>query len=191
MTGFHLVVRAPEIATGDLKALARLCSVRASGASPAGLPHRRGRSGVAQAVAAIAKRANLDWGFVPEGRRLADFGLLAVDMDSTVITIECIDEIADYAGRKSEVAAVTQAAMRGEIDWPEACGGVEALAGLPESVLERVWRKSSASRPAPKPSSRPRGAPASRPCSSPAASPISPIAFANGWGSTRPGRTSW
>jgi len=143
MTGFHLVVQAPEIATGDLKALARLCSgtgirrltgeaYRIEGADPASR----------EAVAAHCEAANLDWGFVPEGRRLADFGLLAVDMDSTVITIECIDEIADYAGRKTEVAAVTQAAMRGEIDWPESLRRrVEALAGLPESVLERVWRE--------------------------------------------------
>ena len=143
MTGFHLVVQAPEVATGDLKALARLCSgtgigriadgaFRIEGADPSSL----------EAVAAHCEAANLDWGFVPDGRRLADFGLLAVDMDSTVITIECIDEIADFAGRKAEVAAVTRAAMLGEIDWAESLRRrVAALAGLPESVLERVWRE--------------------------------------------------
>lgn len=143
MTGFHLVVQAPEIATGDLKALARLAagsaitrlsgeSFRIEGADPA-------TSGV---VAAHCEAANLDWGFVPDGRRLADFGLLAIDMDSTLITIECIDEIADFAGRKAEVAAVTEAAMRGEIDWPESLRRrVAALAGLPESVLGRVDRE--------------------------------------------------
>jgi len=143
MTGFHLVVQAPEIATGDLKSLARLCggtgirritdeAFRIEAADPA----------AREAVASHCEAANLDWGFVRDGRRLADFGLLAVDMDSTVITIECIDEIADFAGRKVEVAAVTQAAMRGEIDWPESLRRrVEALAGLPESVLERVWRE--------------------------------------------------
>ena len=47
--------------------------------------------------------------------RLQDFGLIAFDMDSTLINIECIDEIADAAGRKAEVAAITAAAMRGEI----------------------------------------------------------------------------
>ena len=47
--------------------------------------------------------------------RLSDFKLIAFDMDSTLITIECIDEIADAAGRKAEVAAITEAAMRGEI----------------------------------------------------------------------------
>ena len=47
--------------------------------------------------------------------KLSDFKLIAFDMDSTLINIECIDEIADAAGRKAEVAAITEAAMRGEI----------------------------------------------------------------------------
>ena len=47
--------------------------------------------------------------------RLSNFKLIAFDMDSTLINIECIDEIADAAGRKAEVAAITEAAMRGEI----------------------------------------------------------------------------
>jgi len=52
--------------------------------------------------------------------RLADFKLIAFDMDSTLINIECVDEIADAAGRKAEVAAITEAAMRGEIaDYKE------------------------------------------------------------------------
>jgi phosphoserine phosphatase len=77
---------------------------------------------------------------VPEGRTLRDFKLLAMDMDSTLICIECIDEIADFAGRKPEVAAVTASAMRGEIDWPESLRRrVAALAGLHESALERVY----------------------------------------------------
>lgn len=47
--------------------------------------------------------------------RLSDFKLIAFDMDSTLINIECVDEIADAAGRKAEVAAITEAAMRGDI----------------------------------------------------------------------------
>jgi phosphoserine phosphatase len=57
----------------------------------------------------------LDFAFVEAGRRLTDFGLVAMDMDSTLITIECIDEIADFCGLKAEVAAITEASMRGEI----------------------------------------------------------------------------
>ena len=53
-------------------------------------------------------------GFIPP-LKLSDFKLIAFDMDSTLINIECIDEIADAAGRKAEVAAITEAAMRGEI----------------------------------------------------------------------------
>ncbi|MFY8124862.1 MAG: phosphoserine phosphatase SerB [Hydrogenophaga sp.] len=53
-------------------------------------------------------------GFTPP-LRLSDFRLIAFDMDSTLINIECVDEIADAAGRKAEVAAITEAAMRGEI----------------------------------------------------------------------------
>jgi phosphoserine phosphatase len=62
-------------------------------------------------------------------------------MDSTLITIECVDEIADFAGRKAEVAAITEAAMRGEIsDYDESLRRrVALLEGLPESVLQRVW----------------------------------------------------
>ena len=46
---------------------------------------------------------------------LSQFKLIAFDMDSTLITIECLDELSDFAGRKAEVAAVTDRAMRGEI----------------------------------------------------------------------------
>ncbi|HLS56335.1 MAG TPA: phosphoserine phosphatase SerB, partial [Zeimonas sp.] len=62
-------------------------------------------------------------------------------MDSTLITIECVDEIAEFAGRKAEVAAITEAAMRGEIaDYDESLRRrVALLAGLPESTLQRVY----------------------------------------------------
>ena len=90
---------------------------------------------------ALAARWEIDAEQVPAGRRLAGFRLAAFDMDSTLITIECVDEIADYAGRKAEVAAITEAAMRGEItDYDESLRRrVALLAGLPEATLERVW----------------------------------------------------
>ncbi|HEX4510418.1 MAG TPA: phosphoserine phosphatase SerB [Burkholderiaceae bacterium] len=74
--------------------------------------------------------------------RLADFGLVAFDMDSTLIAIECVDEIAAAAGRKAEVAAITEAAMRGEIaDYKDSLRRrVALLAGVPESALEEVAR---------------------------------------------------
>jgi phosphoserine phosphatase len=64
--------------------------------------------------------------------------LLVADMDSTMITVECIDELADYAGVKTEVAEITEAAMRGELDFAGALRArVKLLAGLDEAVLAR------------------------------------------------------
>ncbi len=64
--------------------------------------------------------------------------LIVADMDSTMITVECIDELADYAGIKPQIAAVTEAAMRGELDFEEALRSrVALLAGLPEAVIEQ------------------------------------------------------
>jgi phosphoserine phosphatase len=72
---------------------------------------------------------------------LTDYRLLACDMDSTLVDIECVDEIADAAGRKAEVAAITEAAMRGEIaDYKESLRRrVALLAGVPESALREVY----------------------------------------------------
>ena len=74
--------------------------------------------------------------------RLRDYGLIAFDMDSTLINIECVDEIAASAGRKNEVAAITEAAMRGEIaDYKQSLRQrVALLAGVPVSHLETVYR---------------------------------------------------
>jgi len=72
--------------------------------------------------------------------KLANFKLAAFDMDSTLISIECIDEIAAMAGKKAEVAAITEAAMRGEItDFKSSLRRrLALLKGVPESALERV-----------------------------------------------------
>ncbi len=64
--------------------------------------------------------------------------LLIADMDSTMITVECIDELADYAGIKPQIAAITEAAMRGELDFAAALDArVALLKGLDESVIQR------------------------------------------------------
>lgn len=64
--------------------------------------------------------------------------LVVADMDSTMITVECIDELADYAGIKAQIAAVTEAAMRGELDFAAALDArVALLAGLEESAIDR------------------------------------------------------
>ena len=79
-------------------------------------------------------------GFTPP-LRLADFRAVVFDMDSTLINIECIDEIADAAGKKAEVAAITEASMRGEIaDFKESLTRrVALLKGVPASFLQRVY----------------------------------------------------
>jgi phosphoserine phosphatase len=79
---------------------------------------------------------------MPEGRLFGDLKLLAMDMDSTLITIECIDELGAAAGKKDEVAGITAQAMRGEIDYPESLRRrVRMLGDLDESVLEDVYRE--------------------------------------------------
>ena len=100
--------------------------------------------------------ADVDFGLNPEAARAALDGafpgidivvqpvenrakrLLVADMDSTMITVECIDELADYAGIKPRIAAVTEAAMRGELDFEAALDArVALLEGLDETVIER------------------------------------------------------
>ncbi len=81
-------------------------------------------------------------GFTPP-LRLADYKLIAFDMDSTLINIECVDEIADAAGLKAEVAAITEATMRGEIsDYKHSLRRrLALLRGLPVAALEAVYTK--------------------------------------------------
>jgi phosphoserine phosphatase len=90
----------------------------------------------------LAEALRVDIAFVPEDRRRRDFRLLVMDMDSTLITIECIDEIADRIGVKPQVSAITEAAMRGELDFAGALRRrVALLEGLEESALEAVYEE--------------------------------------------------
>ena len=82
----------------------------------------------------------LDYGYIRPNLQLANFGLVVMDMDSTLISIECIDEIADMQGLKSQVSTITEAAMRGEIDFSESLRQrVALLKGLDENALQRVY----------------------------------------------------
>ena len=91
-------------------------------------------------IGAYCYEHQIDCGYVPEGKHLGDFGLLVMDMDSTLISIECIDEIADMQGLKPQVAEITEAAMRGEIEFAESLRRrVALLKGLDESALQRVY----------------------------------------------------
>lgn len=93
-------------------------------------------------VARWCDERRIDHAWMAPGRRFADLKLLAMDMDSTLITIECIDELGDLAGKKAEIAAITERAMRGELDFPGALRHrVAALAGLREAALVEVYEK--------------------------------------------------
>ncbi len=107
------------------------------------IAERAYRLTAAQAHAGIAPYClanRLDYGFVARGLKLANFRLMVMDMDSTLIAIECIDEIADMQGLKPQVAAITEAAMRGEIEFAESLRRrVALLKGLDERALQRVY----------------------------------------------------
>lgn len=81
----------------------------------------------------------IDCAYVPDNQTLKNIKLAVMDMDSTLINIECIDEIADMYGLKTKVAAITESAMRGEIDFKESLTQrVSLLNGLHESALKKV-----------------------------------------------------
>jgi len=135
----HLLIQGTDIETGDLKQLAKLSA--ASGIDQISTTAFRLRDGKpAPDVAELCERAKLDFAFIPEERHLADFRLLVMDMDSTLITIETIDELADLVGLKPQVAKITEQAMRGEIEYNESLQRrVGLLKGLDESALRRVY----------------------------------------------------
>jgi phosphoserine phosphatase len=94
-----------------------------------------------RAVAGLAAYWKLDFAFVEPRWRLADFRVLALDMDSTLINIESLDEVAACAGKGDEVAAITEAAMRGEItDYKDSLRRrVAMLAGVDAALLRHVY----------------------------------------------------
>lgn len=141
-----LIIQAPDIATQNLKRLAMLAGATQIAAVRAGLlGHQAFKLYPADvqtkaAVAQFCAEAGYDFAFVPATTTLSEIGLVVMDMDSTLITIECIDEIADMQGIKPQVAAITERSMRGELDFRQSLlERVALLAGLPESALEAVY----------------------------------------------------
>ena len=137
-----LVIQAPAIATADVATLAALAGASGIEALDGGdqqafrLSRVQARDGIAEHCAA----AGIDCAFVDAELTRDRVRVVAMDMDSTLITIECIDEIADLQGIKPEVAAITASTMRGEIDFKESLARrVALLAGLPVDALARVY----------------------------------------------------
>jgi phosphoserine phosphatase len=137
----NLVIQGPALTAGDVEAIARL-------AKPAAVqtiaPHAFRLCGATknEGIAPLCEARRIDQAWMEEGRRFADLRLLAMDMDSTLITIECIDELGDLAGKKTEIAAITSRAMRGELEYRESLRRrVAAIAGLEETALARVYEE--------------------------------------------------
>jgi phosphoserine phosphatase len=142
---YKLVLQGPQ---ADQAQLARIAALAGPAATRALHAHALRCDGVEftpalkDEVEAAAHAAGIDATFIDAGRTLADFRLVAMDMDSTLITIECIDEIADMQGLKPEVSAITEAAMRGELDFSESLTRrVALLEGLPVEALQRVYEE--------------------------------------------------
>ncbi|MDQ6621279.1 MAG: phosphoserine phosphatase SerB [Pseudomonadota bacterium] len=137
-----LVVQALEIDADALARIADLAHARAIRVLERSGPeaYRLMDATDGQSLREACVQARVDHAFVDPGMRLHDVRVVAMDMDSTLITIECIDEIADMIGIKPQVAAITASAMRGEIDFPTSLTRrVALLAGLPVESLQRVY----------------------------------------------------
>jgi phosphoserine phosphatase len=137
-----LVIQASAISSADVAAVASLTGAQGIHALDSGSlqAFRLTRAQPHKGVAALCAAAGIDHAFVPAGQTRDRVRVVAMDMDSTLITIECIDEIADRMGIRREVAAITAAAMRGEIDFAESLTRrVALLSGLPVGELERVY----------------------------------------------------
>jgi phosphoserine phosphatase len=139
----NLVLQGPraDIALlNEIAAIARPAKVVALSSSAVRCEDVEFSEAVKHAVETAAWGAEVDATFIDAGRKLGDFKLVAMDMDSTLITIECIDEIADMQGLKPQVAEITEAAMRGELDFSASLTArVALLKGLDASALKRVY----------------------------------------------------
>ncbi|MBY0578179.1 MAG: phosphoserine phosphatase SerB [Burkholderiales bacterium] len=137
----NLIIQGPEVPPRLLDEISRhACSSGVEQLAEHAYRLKDARFGAT--IPPLCEAARVDYAFVPESAKLSGFGLVVMDMDSTLITIECIDEIADMLGIKPEVAAVTEAAMRGEIDFSESLRRrVALLSGLDESALSRVYEE--------------------------------------------------
>lgn len=140
----HLILQSPTLDHAIIEKIAAIVS--ADGVQELGPTAVRvlgADSQTKQEVAAECQRAHMDFAFLDQIQLLRDCKILAMDMDSTLINIECIDEIAAAVGRKEQVAAITEAAMRGEIaDFSESLiRRVQLLEGVPESALMAVYEE--------------------------------------------------
>lgn len=138
----HLILQAPNLVAANIEKVAAIAS--AGGVQELGSTAVRlldVDSAERAAVEECCAEFGMDYAFLEHITLLRNCKILAMDMDSTLINIECIDEIADMVGRKTEVAAITEAAMRGEItDFSESLiRRVALLEGVPVTALDQVY----------------------------------------------------
>lgn len=125
-----MITQAITAASGEIGATRRLAGTA--------VEIELAKAPAAGAIAEAAARIGVDANRVPTAHRRKR--LLIADMDSTIIGVECIDELADFAGVKPMVAEITERAMRGELDFEAALRArVALLRGLPESTLEQCY----------------------------------------------------
>jgi len=146
MTTHNLVVQSPGLAiehAEQLAALAQAQGVARISNTAARLLDVQHDDETRAVVSAWAEARGVDAAFVPAGLKLANCKVLAMDMDSTLINIECIDEIAGVVGVKDKVSEITEAAMRGEIkDFAESLRRrVALLKGAPAGALDEVYEE--------------------------------------------------
>lgn len=135
----RLVIQGPALGNPHLLHLSGMCDGKAAIEIENNAHYFEVASPV-PGVAEYCESAGIDYAFVPDALTLNNIGLVVMDMDSTLINIECIDEIADMQGLKPQVAAITESAMRGEIEFAESLKRrVALLEGLDESALQRVY----------------------------------------------------
>jgi phosphoserine phosphatase len=138
-----LVIQSPDLSTDAVEAFKVACLARRvqRKLNRARLVGIEDGAETRKAAAGLEQYFRCDAAFVPPTLRLADFRLLALDMDSTLLNIESLDEVAALAGKGAEVAAITEAAIRGEVaDYKESLRRrVTMLAGTDATLLARVY----------------------------------------------------
>ena len=136
-----IILQGPQLSA----ALARQAALHLSGTLETFPDHQRvhsTRPPTRETLRALRDVLPIDINVLPEHFDPAQARLLVTDMDSTLINIECIDEIADFIGKKPQVAAITAAAMRGELNFEQSLTQrVALLAGLEASALDHVYQE--------------------------------------------------
>lgn len=135
----RLVVQGSAITVSHLAHIHLLCNTSVQFTQIAQHAYYLANQPIVPAVQQFCTKQQIDCAYVQDKQHIEKYGLCVMDMDSTLISIECIDEIADMVGIKPQVAAITERAMRGELDFAQSLRErVSLLKGLQESDLMRV-----------------------------------------------------